>query len=1058
MARSPANAGSVAVIENPEDQGKIASVRPISDKAGVGLGVDPDVVNGRSGGHRGGGEMITTIGQLTFEDGKPKIEGSLEEYNPREYFNQRTLGILRGVAERLPDGAEVRHYNQVITELTEVLVVDDATKEAYDRAFNDLETRGSEEIAEGVLSFYRDQFRKSFQIIDGYVDERPLGQLSDVERVTRIQQERALLLYSEFVLANIQLNSIHSERQATGREFLDNRLETALAELDISDEQRHALGFAFTALRNSGEFDFTQSCNNVVEHRTEYLPASDPVAVASGGVRLDAQFINDVHFVRANDRIEDAHRLVISALDQLDEPARQRWVAERGQNPEVDLTQNPFSIWQEQIEARIAERENLDTARPMESKDYISGILGTRKEEAGFFGIKRAHELKHHIKNVDHKAPIKRPGSSRDKLENVQATEIAITAGVWQGEWNQGATAKEGESHPKEFYERVVDITVWSVSLNSADAVANFMDQLEAADAMQMNGEVVGAVLGNQADVPNAQAFRVPVLNHRGEPSFLVVDRETYGEMIEVAKVSQASYAELAQKDSRYAVHDRETRHRAFRPQLRENRATPESWVDQERDFILAEEVSRQRAVGLEGGTEADRFVVGQLGEAMERYRAQFNEFQMNFCRESRYRELALGRLTLRGVAGNAPDFDRLLAQEMNAVALEYINRWNAFRAMTTRVLELQSLTANNALETTDLATAERDLLNFLANIDYEFEIQVRVATAGGGEGDGGTDQEEREGQEPFEHRIRQALQPFMRTANPPNRDGLLLENAYQNAVENLRSGAFTPRAVLEPSYAYARLVSDNSPLSRTARRPVGEQVTTISGTSGREVLDVGQRYDTIEAKAVLERVRTLGIRNIRTEGNPTPLGQMDVFNTRVNELVPRIRDVLTRTEDEGALVFPENRDEVVVAQSLEQTGIQLHTLLGRRPTDQEETRFYEGQVDLINRRNSVIDTLEEIGELRTGVGEVVNYPARLLNGRQLTELSQQELVDYACLVYATVRTINSLPENPEPASVRAIYDRFIDEGSGSSVASEYIRRRVHERVERIRNQATPQP
>jgi len=288
-----------------------------------------------------------------------------------------------------------------------------------------------------------------------------------------------------------------------------------------------------------------------------------------------------------------------------------------------------------------------------------------------------------------------------------------------------------------------------------------------------------------------------------------------------------------------------------------------------------------------------------------------------------------------------------------------------------------------------------------------------------------------------------------MRTAEPPSRDGLLLEHAYQNAVAKLRTGEFAPRAVLEPSFALARLVSDNAPLSRRARSSAQERVTTLAG--GDEAVDINRRYDAIETRTVSESLQRLRAQTIRVEGQQTPTSQIAIFNDRVEQLVPRIRGVLTRTEGTGDLVFPDNSADPAVEAVLEQAGVNIHTLFDRRLTSEEELRFYENQPDLIARRNSVIDTLEEVGQLRTGVAEIVNYPARLLNGRQLTDLNQQELVDYADLVYATIMTINTLGENPQSDEVRASYDRFIDEATGTSITSEYIRRRVHERVTAMR-------
>ncbi len=275
------------------------------------------------------------------------------------------------------------------------MVVDEDTKKVYESAKAELKDRGGEQVAESVKSFYLDQLRKTLQVVDGYVDERPLDLLPSDERNARIQQERALLLYSEFVLANIRVNSIQSDRQEAGRDFLDNHYQTVLARLNITEEQRNALGFAFNALRNSGEFAFTQSCRNVIDPKIEYLRANDPDAHANGGVRLDTKFINEVHFVRANEHIEDAHRLVIAALDRPNEPARERWIAAREQNPGVDITspQGPFSDWQDRVESRIAEYEGRERPRKMESRDYINGILGSRKEESGFFGVKRPLSL-----------------------------------------------------------------------------------------------------------------------------------------------------------------------------------------------------------------------------------------------------------------------------------------------------------------------------------------------------------------------------------------------------------------------------------------------------------------------------------------------------------------------------------------------------------------------------------------------------------------------------------------------------------------------------------------
>ncbi len=219
------------------------------------------------------------------------------------------------------------------------------------------------------------------------------------------------------------------------------------------------------------------------------------------------------------------------------------------------------------------------------------------------------------------------------------------------------------------------------------------------------------------------------------------------------------------------------------------------------------------------------------------------------------------------------------------------------------------------------------------------------------------------------------------------------------------------------------------------------------------EAVDTGRRYDATEARNALESLQRLRARTVRMDGQQTPRAQIDIFNDRVQELALRIRGVLARTEGTGDLVFPDNLVDPTVEALLARAGADIHTLFDRRLTPKEELRFYQNQPELIARRNAVIDTLEDVGQLRSGVAEVVNCPTRLLNGRQLTDLNQQELVDYANLVYATIMTINTLGENPQPDEVRASYDRFIDEATGTSVTAGYTRRRVHERVAIMRGQ-----
>lgn len=709
--------------------------------------------NGNGGNRDGDARPVDAVptrpeqGTLIVEGNTSRVEGNREILESDAYFLQQTLPTLRQfVAELvgtnydyLTKVQEIR-YNGVIAELANKIRAE-AVAPINEGCESHLRDVGGQELATRIERSFDAQFAQGLLLIDTYAEEVTPG----VPSTQRLNQEKALLVYTE-----LMFNRMNGQIEINVDE-----LGTTLHELGFTQPEAEALGRAFTGVYGHVEPTLVSFAGEIIDVDGNYIPPDDEAEMASVLSLIDDEKQREIqrhlnpmavaqHLEHKNAVVEGAYRVLIGALDGLNEPAHQVWIEQREQNPEVNLNEQPFSTW----EARIAEKNGviLQAGEHLPSKYYINGCLGTEKSESKLFGIQSRHKLKHVIKNADHKAPVRSGGHGKEKLEKVQATEITLMAGVYQGEWQQGKTLQPGESRPKEFFEKVVDVTVWSTTLNSADAVENFIDQLKEADALVLKGAEVTQVLGRYEDgmLHGAQAFRVPVMNHRGEPAFIVVDRETMLEMMRVAQVSQESYARLAQRDPRYAVHSREERWKAFRPQMREHANTPESWVDQERDFILVEEISAERIRALRaGGGEADGFVADQLTLALENYRAQFNEFQMNYCRISRYRDLAVGRLTRRNVGENAPDYQNLLRGEMNAVALEYMHKWNAFRNITTRLVQEGA---------GGIEDANRGLLEFLANIDYELEIQVRVNS---------TDVDEQT--------VRETLEPFRRRLSPKN-------------------------------------------------------------------------------------------------------------------------------------------------------------------------------------------------------------------------------------------------------------------------------------------------
>lgn len=864
-------------------QAGIQEITTIADPDGG--AIDRGGANGRNGNHSVRPVDTTPTrpeqGTLVVEGNTPRVEGNREILESDAYFLQQTLPTLRHfVAElvgtnydHLTRAQEIR-YNGVIADLANKIRAE-AVAPINQGCESYLLDVGGQELATRIERSFDAQFAQGFLLIDTYAEEVTPG----VPSAQRLNQEKALLVYTE-----LMLNRMNGQVEINADE-----LGTTLQELGFTQPEAYALGRAFTGIYGHVEptlFSFVDE----VTTDSNFIPLDEEAEMVSVLSLLDDEEQEEVqrhlnptaviqHLEHKNAVVEGAYRVLIGALDGLNEPAHQAWIEQREQNPEINLNEQPFSTW----EAQIAEKNGitLQAGEHLPSKYYINGCLGTEKSESKLFGIQGTHKLKHVIKNADHKAPVRSGGQGKEKLEKVQAAEITLMAGVYQGEWQQGKTLQPGESRPKEFFEKVVDVTIWSTSLNSADAVENFIDQLKEADALVLKGAEVTQVLGRYEDgmLNGAQAFRVPVMNHRGEPSFIVVDRETILEMMRVAQVSQESYARLAQRDPRYAVHSREERWKAFRPQMRQHENSPASWVDQERDFILTEEISAERIRALRaGGGEVDGFVADQLTLALENYRAQFNEFQMNYCRISRYRDLAVGRLARRNLTDGAPDYQNLLRGEMNAVALEYMNRWNAFRNITTRLVQEGA---------GGIDGATRELLEFLANIDYELEIQVRVNS---------TDVDEAS--------VRQILVPSRRRLSPnPVVRTILPSISPAEAVENILVG----EAVVEDTLGRS-LVPDES-LS------IPDSFYTLEPPTDSEYVPV---VDEIIVSSIPEVV------SIANVGEPRPAEPVLGFgSTTPQTLESRPADVAIPPPPTSSILMPEFDANAVVMPSARRSGLE---------------------------------------------------------------------------------------------------------------------------------------
>lgn len=938
------------------------SVVTINPNGGM---IDRDTTNGHRGGNGRNGDHqpveVTSASSVLRPrleqgvyvagegNGAGRIEGDreAEALIPENYFRQHTLPTLRSFVGDLTTAegsdftqAQEAHYTRVITALENEVAVRGETRERYIDADHYLEEVGGAELAGEIKDHYRAELAKALLVFEGYDQPIPA------------EQEKALLVFAEFMLTEYQRHS--GDPEVAQRALALDPLE-GVHTLAVSDEDKTRLGEALNQIRNHIDFSYITCWDRVVQGRDHYTRPDDP-DVPTAEIRLNGEVVRE-HLRLSTQNSEGAYRLLVDALDRLDTESRNQRIETRAQNPEVILpVEDPLMGWQARVEERLG--------HALEGRDYINGCLGKEKLEGRLFGFKAQHENKHVIQNVRHKAPIRRDGREYEKLADVEAAEITLKATVYQGEWNQGKTLEPGQSASKDFFNKLTELTVWSVTLDSANKVENFYDQLMAAEAVALgSGMQVTQVLGRfegatDRTVQDAVAFRVPVMNHRGQASFVVIDRATMLDMQRVCSISRRSYAELAQTDSRYKADSKEIRWAQFNPQLQEHQNTPENWVDQERDANLVEGFSRERINALrEAGGEINEYIADQLRDALEGYTRQFNEFQTHYCRLSHYYELAVARLSRRGMESNAPDYQGFLDREINAVAIEYTNRWGAFRNITTRLLGMQS---GEDADPQEILALQAELDAFLANIDYELEIQTAVSSRSDATVEELTD----------------ALKPFMRTTTPVIMRGRILENAYADA---------------EGVYREASAESGYDTLSRglEAYNRLSDELADLAETDLDNVTDIGRRMSVIGAKRALQAMEQLAEGE---EGSPIVICLHNA-------------GFLRATDD---LRYPDNR---LAEADMGVRRLEIKSLLDRQLTDNEINRFLDGQEAVIERRRDAVGRLQIATEYARGLGAVgsilTDYLDTLVTNRTPNDDENAELAHLISVSFQALSAVD---------------------------------------------------
>ncbi|MBU0650146.1 hypothetical protein KJ605_00280 [Patescibacteria group bacterium] len=949
------------------------------------------IIPGGGGIDAHGGERTA---QLPAFSRSESTDQAREEPKPGVYYEQRTRAILEDFADRLPNPEQKARYQEVLTKLAEHLTLDEGTAEAYGEVWDDLAERGGKAVASKTKEHFQSQLSKALIMVDGYA------------QVESAAQERAVLVYAEALLANLQKQSIYPDEELEGRAFDANE---ALEGLGLPPEESEPLVAALNGLTNFADFSFIQCGLKLTERTDAYLSPDDPAARVNNVVQLNPVEV-ERHLQAAHSQIEGAYRRVIEALDELGPPeAAALELANREQNPELDLQVNPFADWEEEVANRYG--ITLSPGEHLPNRCYVSAVFGRGRDERGFMGFAREHKIKHLVENVEHRAEVVDGGQVR--LEKVLATRITLKAAITSGEWREGQTLRPGESRPPEFFKNVFDVQVWGVEIDSANKAANLLDQLNAAEGVELEGnEVVEVITRDDPRLAEVEAYRIPVKNHRNESEFLVVDRQTYEGMRQAAEVSRDSYARLAALDPRYAESPPEERHAHFRAQLYQHENTPEGWVERQRDFIVTERISRERTEALRAtGNEVDEFVAEQLEQALESYRRQFNEFQLNFGHPARYREVAVARLASRNVGPRTPDYKNLVLREMDAVAWEYLDRWTAFRAVTSRVLSLRE-TAQEAVY------IDRQFIKFLANLDYKLEFQIRQASI-----------ELPEVPEGIDARwFREAPLPFSRSTEPPTFRGRLLNTVFSEAQIAYRTvkPKSGERWIKRVPTTIEDLLTSHSPLVQMATDFACEQAIEEP-----QSLESGLKA---EAYRVVEALKAL---NAGEDQSP-----LAVFKRNLA--------VLTETYE---MDYPTGES---VRSLIGEQRVDLERWLNRELNPYELNRLVEGRWEVTQEREQAIKQLMIVRyyyEIARDMNKVLSGVAK--RRAKLDKFTPEELIIYAGLIAATVKATAAVdltqianleeihPHQPLLETVAIHYENALNELLETSSLGSELRERL---------------
>ena len=629
---------------------------------------------------------------------------------------------------------------------------------------------------------------------------------------------------------------------------------------------------------------------------------------------------------------------VVAAIDGMEAEADKRV---RKRNSEAllgaGINDNPFRHgWADKVQ---------ETHEGKFTEVVLSSTLGDEKVAKSFWGEQHTN-MRAKVERRTLYGPIA-DAKGRDHVEEFVGGRLTVSVGLWAGEVKRGTRLKSGEvADSKDFFNKVVDMSVLELAIDSADSAANALMQIEAAKALNVNS---GEFKGTSKDIEdahflnelsaeeykNAKTFAIPVMGRDDKPTYVILKKEDLIRWYDLAKECRASFAKYAEKDPRYKARPWSERAGEFGLSPQVNETSLSTFKEEVSNVAKIQVIAREQMEKLgvrRPPNTLESYKSAQIDEALTEFTEKFADFEANYCRYSCYEREARKRLLSEGMVDNgSPAWHAQMNKKIKEIVLEYAHKANAYRVLTKQVVSTKR---------------SKELEHLLGNIDYEFDMLVAI---------------DNNHVTPWE--AKKAAHPFLRSPETFKYNLTQLENMHGFARLDLEAGAarFTGAGGKADDFSHVARLAGNAYLEHSLLRISQykkRSVTTIAA-DGDPVVEQSHQVNARNARIVHRLVAKF---RSPSRGNYPELNYLR--NTDAAERYMDYPNIYGTLPSDTSVTFINERYGPDRAR--------FKAAFHREPSESEARRYFDTDIFLVRTRLNRILDMRRAAALLTQFGEEV--------------------------------------------------------------------------------------